>query len=768
KRWPAWEIDYDDIMATPRPAWGGAADISIKEDGLTRVALDIERKTEASVVRMTVSLASGGASERVEFDTRIDWYERETLLKVCVPTTTANDSAWYDLGLGAIKRGLNRDSLYEVPGHQWADLTSPDEVYGVALLNDCRYGWDHPTPDKLRLTLVHTPGISEGWDWVADERSQDNGHHELLFAVQGHTGDWREGEVVWQAARLNQPLLAFQTFAAGGKLGKTYSLLKVTDDNTTDPASPGVMVNAVKMAEQSDEIVVRLRELYGRAHNQVALAFDRAVKTAREVNGSEEEIGPAQIKDGQLVCSLTPFQPKAFAVTLEDPNVSLKGPVAVCLDLPYNIDGISVDADRCDGDFDGHGFSLVGELIPDTQTYCDIPFTFGPVTAGALNVVKCEGQTIALPAGKHDRVCLLAASVDGPATVQFDIDGRAHKVSLQDYAEPIGQWNNRLSDGELRENSEDIAPAYINRLPVAWYGPHRHTPECENEAYRFTYAFLLEFDLPENAKTLTLPSDSRVRILSATLVDNPYGETAPAQQLYDEADGLIVRIAADSSAFAGRATISMSSPIPNTAIRYTVDGSAPTLTSAHYTQPITVASTSTIRACGVRDGATGDYVASKTVSKLTLHDPYEVGKVTGGLTCKYYEGEWSNLPDFDTLAVVSTFVADTVAIPEMARDEDYGLTFQGYVKVPADGVYAFSISSDDGSRLKVGDTLLVDNDGLHGDYEMTGLIGLKAGYYPITAHMFQCKGGEALSMLIAGPTLPKQPIPAGMLFHTEE
>jgi hypothetical protein len=109
-----------------------------------------------------------------------------------------------------------------------------------------------------------------------------------------------------------------------------------------------------------------------------------------------------------------------------------------------------------------------------------------------------------------------------------------------------------------------------------------------------------------------------------------------------------------------------------------------------------------------------------------------------------------------------------VAIPESARDEDYGLTFHGFVKVPADGIYAFSLASDDGSRLYVADSLLVDNDGLHGEYEMTGLVGLKAGVYPIAVEMFQGKGGEALKLSVAGPGLSKQAVPASMLFHETE
>jgi hypothetical protein len=221
-------------------------------------------------------------------------------------------------------------------------------------------------------------------------------------------------------------------------------------------------------------------------------------------------------------------------------------------------------------------------------------------------------------------------------------------------------------------------------------------------------------------------------------------------------------------AFAGQAVISMTSPVPQTEIHYTLDGSEPTVGSALYTGPITVAATTMVSALAVRPGATDNHLATRTVTKMDLLDAIPEGTLATGLQCRYYEGEWRRLPDFDTIPAVNSFTAETVAIPETARDEDYGLVFQGFVRVPADGVYAFSINSDDGSRLAVADTLLVDNDGLHGDFEKTGLIGLKAGYHPLSVYMFQCKGGEALGVSVAGPSLPKQPIPSSMLYHKQE
>ncbi len=765
-RWPAWEIDFDDIMAPPLDRFVGKPEIQVVENGSVRVAVEIKQKTEYSVFKTIIRLSSGGVADCVEFEIDIDWYERGKLLKLAVSTTTPNENATYDLGLGVIERGLNFEKRYEVPGQQWADLTSPDNSHGVAILNDSRYGWDHPAPEKLRLTLIHTPSIADGWDWVGDQRSQDNGHHKIKFAIQGHKGNWREGNVVWQAAKLNQPLMAFRTTQHNGPLGRNFSFFK-------DPSFPGrwdstIMINAIKMAEYSDEIIIRVRDVSGLLNNNKSIAFNgsRPLISAREVNGQEEEINSAVIDGGRLIFSLTPFQAKAFAVKLGRQltnaiNTAASKPV----DLPYNIDGISLDGDRCDGDFDGHGYTLSGDLLPDTLNYLDIPFIFGPKDAGNLNAVRCLGQNVSLPTGDYNHLYLLAASVDGPAEGTFLVDKIKVTVNLQDYADPIGRWNSRLSDGELAESPDRISPAYINRMPVAWYASHRHTSDCENDIYQFTYLFMIDLKIASGAKNLVLPVNDQIRVMAASLVNTSFGEIEPAQSLYDETRNSLVRITADSSSFAGHATVSLSSPIPATAIYYTLDGSEPMVSSALYTGPLILDATTTVNARAVKEGYNNEYIAVKTVNKLELRDAIQATDLTSGLECKYYEAEWERLPDFDTVEFVKAFTVETIAIPKIAREEDYGLTFNGFVKIPVDGIYAFSINSDDGSRLYISDSLLVDNDGLHGDSEMTGMIGLKAGFHPLTALMFQSKGGEALGVSVAGPSFPKQVIPATMLYY---
>jgi alpha-mannosidase len=767
-RWPAWEIQYDDVMAAPKSLLDSNAVIRIVERGPVRIGIEVTQRTGNSVFVTTVRLAASGAGERIEFASEVDWYETETLLKAAFIFVEANDRVTYDLGLGTIDRGINHEKLYEVPGHQWADMTAVQGDYGVAVLNDCKYGWDHPNNRTLRLTLIHTPGVFDSWSWVGDQKSQDKGHHTFTYAVQGHDGGWREGNVAWQAARLNQPLVAFQTTVHGGKLGKSFSLLNVQAEKGSTNDAPQVMVNAVKPAEDSDEIVIRLRELTGTPADNVRVRFARPVVAAREVNGAEDRIGPATIVDGALVTSLTPYQPKAFALTLAgDAKVQqeISKPVCRPLSLPYNQDGISTDADRRDGDFDGKGFTLSGDLMPDTLVHLDIPFVFGPASPGADNMVVCRGQTLTLPDGAFNKLYLLAASAGGPAVGTFQIDGKPTTVPIQDCAERIGQWNNRMVNGMFVEEPGMIAPAYINRAPVGWVGTHRHTPTGENEAYQFTYLFLIELDLPANAGTVVLPDNPQIRLAAATAVGTDRPDVRPARPLYDVAGTTLTQINALRNVFIDSMTVRLSTPIPGAAIRYTLDGSDPTTTSPAYTAPFILTQTTTVKVRAFHEQSDDGYINKVEFRKLIPRQGDRVNDAMPGLQCRYYEGEWRRLPAFDSLTPVIDTVVAVVALPAFVRAEDYGLVLTGYIEVPRDGLYDFSISSDDGSTLYVGDSLIVNNDGIHSEGDVTGAVALGAGRHAIRVNMFQAKGGKALDLSIAGPGLPKQLVSAAMLTH---
>jgi cysteine-rich repeat protein len=123
-----------------------------------------------------------------------------------------------------------------------------------------------------------------------------------------------------------------------------------------------------------------------------------------------------------------------------------------------------------------------------------------------------------------------------------------------------------------------------------------------------------------------------------------------------------------------------------------------------------------------------------------------------GLAYEYYEvSGLTALPDFDALAPVETGTVSTVDISVRNRDDDFAFRFSAYLRIASGGDYTFYTSSDDGSQLFIDGALVVDNDGLHGVVEESGVVTLPSGYHEIVVTMFERGGDEVLTASWAGP-----------------
>jgi alpha-mannosidase len=537
RNWPAWNMDWEDQIREPRAYVSGPARVRVVERGPARVALEVEREAEGSRFVQTLRLAAGDAGNRLEIKTVLDWNTREAHLKAVFPLTAANPTATYNLDVGTIERGNNDERQFEVASHQWFDLTDRSGRFGVTVLSDAKFGSDKPDDGTLRLTLVRTPGTRGGYE---DQGTQDLGRHELLYGLAGHARGWREGKTDWQAQRLNQPLAAFVGSKHPGRLGRSFSFLRVSDDR--------VRVLALKRAEESDEVILRLVELEGKGVRGVRIAFAGGVASAREVNAAEMPLGPAQVRDGELVTDLGPYQPRTFAVRRAGPAETAGGPRTRVVSLPFDQAVASPDGRVGAGRFDRSGRSLPAEMLPDEIVFGAIPFRLA--SADGMNAVTPRGQTLELPAGEWNRVYLLAAS-DGDQTETFQVGAAAVELTIQDWGGYVGQWDNRVwvsrqdtlpprpedpADAPPRvrtvEEMTAITPGFIKRAPVAWFASHRHGTDGTNEPYAYSYLFAYAIDLPEDARTLTLPNNERIRILAVTVADEG-SAVRPAHPLYD-------------------------------------------------------------------------------------------------------------------------------------------------------------------------------------------------------------------------------------------
>lgn len=229
--------------------------------------------------------------------------------------------------------------------------------------------------------------------------------------------------------------------------------------------------------------------------------------------------------------------------------------------------------------------------------------------------------------------------------------------------------------------------------------------------------------------------------------------------------GRAPRIAAALPIFIDALDVQITSEQENVALHYTLDGSAPTAQSPRASGPVKLDRSATVQARAFREGKPVSAVSTAEFKKVAPRAAEEVKDAQPGLAWTCYEGMWSSVPDFERLPVAKSGIATTIDIAPRTRDEFVGLRFAGYVRVPQTGVYRFHLSSDDGSRLKIGDAIVVNNDGLHGSVEESGVVALAAGLQPITIEYFNRTGGKELSVAWTGPDGERQPLPATALFH---
>jgi len=538
-QWPAWNMDWADQSRAPRAYVGGPAKVRVVENGPARVAVEVRREAEGSVFVQTVRLAAGGAADRVEFAAVVDWKTPAAHLKAVFPLTAKNAAATYNWDIGTIERPTDTEKQFEMPSHQWVDLTDASGAFGATILTGAKFGSDKPDDHTLRLTLIRTPGI-EGGRGYTDQTSQDWGRHEFVYGIAGHAGDFRRGGTDWQALRLDQPQAAFLASAHAGALGKSLSLMSVSNGR--------VRALALKKAERSDEIVVRLVEMSGKPAKGVKVSFAAPLLAAREVNGVEDEIGPAGLDGGALVADFGPYRVRSFAVKLGPAPTRLAPPKSETVPLVYDVYAATRDGEVPTGGFDGEGRSLPAEMLP-ARIGCDgIEFALGP--AGRRNAVTARGQVLPLPAGTKGRVYILAASAAGDRKAVFRIGDRPVELSIQDWGGYVGQWDNRVwttrqeiapaRPGEpagaprLRTIQEfaGLVPGFVKPAPVAWFASHRHLQDGTNDPYAYSYLFAYALDVPAGAATLTLPNDERIRVLAVTVSDEGPA-VHPAAPLFD-------------------------------------------------------------------------------------------------------------------------------------------------------------------------------------------------------------------------------------------
>ena len=503
--YPSWEIRKKDLDAEPA-FYANSPEFEIAEKGPARIAVRVKRELDHSFIEQTVYLESGGAFIRVE--NKVDWRSRRTLLKAVFPFSCYNRETSYDLGLGVIKRENNTDALYEVPAQKWADITAGSGKYGISVFSDCKYGWDKPASNTLRLTCIHTPAGAFTKETRQD--LQDLGRNIFSFGIYSHNGGFENGTQL-QSEYFEKPLIAFQTGARRkGELGDSFSFMSISDEN--------VIVRAVKKAEDSDGIIIRVNEGGGTAKKDVKLRFYKKIVQAEESLANEKTIGEAKFSGGSLTFSLKPYEVKTFRVKLENSEKKARESFKK-LNIAFNSKGFTPNENMRNVILQGGGCSLPAELCPESLTVGGITFRM-PDTDADRDVMVAREQTIELPKG-FTKLYMLAASTLGDRDAVFYADGKERPLTIYSFSEPIGKWDM----AGLKQT------ALVKDAKVGIEFTHTHHPEGDIPNGKVCF-YLYEIDI-RNCKTLTLPEDNRIIILAMTAVKK-FSNTSLITKLTDE------------------------------------------------------------------------------------------------------------------------------------------------------------------------------------------------------------------------------------------
>ncbi len=273
-------------------------DVQVLEAGPVRGVLRVTRKFRNSLLRTDI-IAYAGA-DQLCFDYEIDWHEQNLFVKAEYPVDVNAKMASYEIQFGHVQRPVHKNTLwdfarFEVCGHKWADLS--DNGFGLAILNDCKYGFD-ASRNCLRISLLKCS--------TYPDKQQDQGLHTFSYAIYPHSGDLLTACVRERAYDFNFQAPATRINGAqAGKLSAEQSLFQLSASN--------VVLETVKKAEDSDDLILRLYEAENKATVcDLTLGFPAA--EILETNLMEENEQTLALAGNALSLAFRPFEIKTLRI----------------------------------------------------------------------------------------------------------------------------------------------------------------------------------------------------------------------------------------------------------------------------------------------------------------------------------------------------------------------------------------------------------------------------------------------------------------------
>jgi hypothetical protein len=153
-------------------------------------------------------------------------------------------------------------------------------------------------------------------------------------------------------------------------------------------------------------------------------------------------------------------------------------------------------------------------------------------------------------------------------------------------------------------------------------------------------------------------------------------------------------------------------------------------------------------------------ITSVPVTVYSLLPASKTGQLQKGLKVAAYELSAKSVKDLENAKPVKESVSKNISVDDLTRNEYSGLVYTGYINVPADGLYNFFLSSDDGSKLWIDENEVIEHDGHHANTEKTGRIGLRRGPHAFRLAYIEDKPALALKLEYSLKDQKKQVVPS--------
>lgn len=288
----AWNMEFDYQMKF----WElrDAESIEVVEASPLRGAVRVVRKFHESTITQDIILEKDKPT--LDFDTTVDWHEREKVLKAEFPVDIRNRNASCEIAHGAAEYPTHYNTCYdqakfEFCAHKWADLS--EGGYGASIINDCKYGYN-VHDNMMKITLLRGP--------ICPDPMGDLGMHHFRYSFYPHAGTWRDADTVRLGFEENVRLEGeFIGGTGGNDLGHTYAKLD----------GESVILDAVKPAQDGRGYIVRMYESETR-HCTVKASFELEYSKVIECNLMECDEQEIDCENGEFTFKMKPHEVKTF------------------------------------------------------------------------------------------------------------------------------------------------------------------------------------------------------------------------------------------------------------------------------------------------------------------------------------------------------------------------------------------------------------------------------------------------------------------------